>query len=84
MTTSTLPQYAANTDYSAQEYYQQLLNAILLQWFNADGFFQPTLTTAQAVAIFALSPPPGTHWYNSDLDKMQFVGRYGIQTITST
>lgn len=80
---TNLPQYAANPDYAAQEYYQQLLSAILLQWFNSDGFFQPTLTNAQAAAVFALSPPLGTHWYNSDLDKMQFVGASAIQTITS-
>ncbi len=85
LTIIDLPNYAANPDYAAQEYYQELLNAILTRWFSRDGFYQPILTNAQAAAVFALSPRPplGTHWYNSDLDKMQFVGAAAIQTITS-
>jgi len=80
-----IPPYQQNVDYFQQEHYQQLLNTILSTWFNATGFYQPTLTNAEVTALLLLpSPPPvGTHWYNSDLDKMQFIGASAVQTITS-
>ncbi len=81
-----LPQYRADSDYTNQERYQELLNLILSQWFNSDGFFNPTLTNAQVTQVLAATPAPvvGTMWYNSDLDKMQFVGAGNVaQTITS-
>lgn len=80
-----IPRYAANPDYAEQEYYQQLLNTILTMWFNPNGFAQPILTNAQVAIILADGTiPAGTHWYNSDLDKMQFIGAGNVaQTITS-
>jgi hypothetical protein len=81
-----LPQYATNADYTQQEYYQQELNTRLLQWFNANGFANATLTQAQVQAVLTLpNPPPiGTRWYNITLDKEQFIGAKGVQTITSS
>jgi hypothetical protein len=81
-----LPQYLNYDDEATERRYQELLNLILTQWFNSNGFFQPTLTNAQVTAILAMTPAPlvGTHWYNSDLDKMQFIGAGNVaQTITS-
>lgn len=83
---TTLPQYATNPDYSAQEYYQELFNRILTTWFNNDGFSQPVLTNAQVAVIVSINEPTylGKHWYNSDLDKMQFMSAANtVQTITS-
>ena len=81
-----LPQYIQVDRIEDQQIYFELLSLILTQWFNSNGFFQPTLTNAQVTEILALTPAPtvGTHWYNSDLDKMQFVGAGNtVQTITS-
>ncbi len=81
-----LPQYLRNPDYTDQEGYQELFNLILTQWFNSSGFFQPTLTNAQVTQLMAQTPPlaNGTHWLNSDLNKMQFVDNTGtVQVITS-
>ena len=84
---SDLPQYRRDSDYTNQEGYQELLSLILTSWFNSAGFFQPTLTNLQ---VTQLTTPPaflpiGTHWFNSDLNLMQFVGNLGvIQKITST
>lgn len=84
---TNLPQYFSNPDYTEQEYYQELFNRILTQWFSGSmGFFQPTFDNAQVAVLVALAVPPvaGTHWYNSDLDKMQFMGAANtVQTITS-
>ncbi len=83
----TLPQYATNSDYASQEYYQQELNTRLLQWFNENGFANAVLTTAQVATILSLpnKPPVGTRWYNSTIDAEQFIGRTGaVQTITSS
>ncbi len=81
-----LPQYLQNPDYAWQEPYQGLLNLALTSWFNSSGFWQPTLTNAQVAQLMAQTPPlpNGTHWLNSDKNKMEFVGSDGIvQTITS-
>lgn len=81
-----LPPYFHNPDYAQQEYYQELFNRTIASWFNVSlGFQQPIFTNAEVAIIVGLaSPPPlGTHWYNSDLDKMQFLGASGVQTITS-
>ncbi len=81
-----LPTYLDDDSEDVRRVYHQQLNLILLQWFNSNGFFNPTLTNAQVVAILAMTPAPvvGTMWYNSDLDKMQFVGAGNVaQTITS-
>ena len=80
-----LPQYRQDSDYTNQEGYQQLFNLILTQWFSSNGFFQPSLTNAQITALLAMTPtiPTGTHWYNSDLDKMQFMTAGGVETVTS-
>lgn len=82
-----LPQFIRKMDFEAQETYFELMSLILTQWFNSSGFFQPTLTNADVVNLLALPTPPtvGTHWYNSDLNKMQFVGSGNVvQTVTST
>ena len=85
-TVSELPQYRRDLDYANQEGYQELFNLVLTQWFNSSGFFQPTLTSAQVTQLMAQTPPlpNGTHWLNSNLNKMQFVDSVGtVQTITS-
>lgn len=84
---SDLPQYRRDTDYANQEGYQELFNLILTAWFNSSGFFQPTLTNAQVTQLMAQTPPlpNGTHWLNSDVNKMQFVDNAGtVRTIIST
>jgi len=51
------------------------------------GLSPPNFTTAQINAIVAIIPSivsVGTTWYNSTLDKLQFLGSSGVQTITST
>lgn len=80
-----LPQFIARDGFDAQESYFELQELILTQWFNSNGFFQPSLTNAQVATLMAMTPRPtiGTHWYNIDLDKMQFVGASAVQTITS-
>lgn len=82
-----LPQYRKDPDYERQESYQELLSLILTAWFNSTGFYQPTLTDAEVMQLMAATPPlpNGTHWLNSDLNKMQFVDATGVvRTITST
>lgn len=84
--TTDLPQYRRDSDYANQESYQELVSLILTSWFNSAGFYQPTLTTAQVAQLMGQVPPlpNGTHWLNSNLNKMQFVDSTGIvQTITS-
>jgi len=77
-----LPQYLNNDDAATERRYQELLNLILTQWFNSQGFSQPIFTAAQ---VAALTLVPGKHWVNSTLHKMQFVDDTGtIQTVTST
>jgi hypothetical protein len=86
-TPNELPTYILNGDYASQEFYHELLNTILTQWFNSNGFFNPSLTTAQVASLLAMDvpPPKGTRWFNSDLDKEQFVGNTGaVQTINSS
>ncbi len=81
-----LPQYIRNGDFTNQEIYFELMSLLLTQWFSSSGFQQPPLTNNQVAALLALPQPPliGTHWYNSDIDAMQFVGVSGVQTVTST
>ncbi len=81
-----LPQYIKDGDFIGQQDYFQLNAKILTDWFNSNGFFQPSLTNAQVVLLLALSTPPpaGTHWFNTDLNKMQFMGNTNtVQTVTS-
>jgi len=86
-TLTDLPQYHRDQDYALQEAYQELLCLILTTWFNSNGFFQAQLTNAQVTAILAqdIAPPPGTHWYNTDDDVMQYIDNAGaVKTITAT
>jgi hypothetical protein len=76
-----LPTYIMQ-DPQSLEYYNQELNQTLRDNLSNDGFVPPTLTNAEA-AVIATFMPVGTFWYNSDLDKMQFLGSLAIQTITS-
>lgn len=81
-----LPQYNNDPNYANQEFYQELFNRILRDWFNNNGFSQPILTDAQVATIVSLNNPLflGKHWYNSDQDKMQFMGASNtVQQITS-
>jgi hypothetical protein len=86
-TFTNLPPYFHNPDYAAQEYYQELFNRILSNWFRTDiGFFLPTLTNAQVVTLTGLTPAvqPGRIWFNSDLGKAQILVAVGtVETITS-
>lgn len=82
-----LPQYIKNGDFLQQEIYFELMNLILTQWFNSNGFFQPSLTSDQVEELLNLPQPPGpgVHWLNTDLNKMQFIDATNVvQTITST
>ncbi len=80
---TALPQYFHNPDYKQQEYYQELLNRMLRDWLNINaGFLLPTFTNAE-IAVISPTFPPVRIWYNSNLDKLQFIGSSGIQTITS-
>jgi hypothetical protein len=66
--------------------YEIELNETLRQWFSSAGFVMPTLTTAQVTQLLGSSTPPiaGTFWYNSTLNKMQFVGAGNTtQVVTS-
>ena len=87
MTPVDLPQYLNFDDENTERRYQELLNLILSQWFNSNGFFQPTLSATQLNSLLAMSPVPiqnGTHWLNSTVNKMQFLDNTGtVQTITS-
>lgn len=80
-----LPPYRADSDYTNQERYQELLNLTLAFWFNPDGFALPALTAADVVNILALSPVPTQRiWINSTLNKIQFLDTSGtLQTVTS-
>ncbi len=83
---TNLPAYRSDPDYNSQQRYQELLNVILRQWFNSDGFFLPSLTNAQVAQLLTINPPviAGTQWYNSDLNKLQFMGSGNVvQTVTS-
>lgn len=81
-----LPQYLNFDDEQTERRYQELFNLILTQWFNSNGFFQPTLSSVQAASILAMVPSAlaGTHWYNSDLGGVQFVGNLGKAQTQST
>lgn len=83
MSFQNLPKYIRFGNDDDKEGYHELLNLILTTWFNINGFYLPPLTNAQATLVFAANPSPGTMWYNSDLDKIQFAGASAIQTITS-
>lgn len=81
-----LPPYRADSDYNNQERYQELLNLILSDWFNSDGFVLPALTDAQVTQILARVPVPTQRiWINSTSNKIQFLDTTGtLQTVTST
>ncbi len=84
---SGLPQYFHNPEYRMQEYYQELLNRILNDWFNVDiGFFLPSLSNADVIRLLALTPAiePPRIWFNTDLGKAQLLVAVGaVETITS-
>jgi len=85
-TYTELPQYRKSEDYAQQEYYQELLCLVLTTWFNANGFYQANITAAQLAAIlaFAPQPPPGTHWFNTTLDVMQYLDNAGnVETVSA-
>lgn len=84
-----IPTYIKQHD---QEYYNQELNQTLNENFSDNGWTgPPSLTTAQITALIAGPPAlpfasvnnPPTLWYNSDLDKLQFLGAAAVQTVTS-
>jgi hypothetical protein len=78
-----LPAYIKNSN---QENYNEEFNQTLRQWFNSNGLLLPSLTSTQVTALLALSvpTPAGTMWYNSTLNKLQFVGAGNTtQVITS-
>lgn len=82
-----LPPYQNQSDYTLQEYYQALLNTVLTNWFNKDGFYQAQLTNSEVAALLALplAPAPGTHWYNITIDAMQYINNAGtVKTVTAT
>ena len=80
-----LPPYRADSDYTNQERYQELLNLMLTDWFNPNGFALPALSNAQVADILALVPVPTQRiWINSNLNKIQFLDTSGtLQTVTS-
>lgn len=85
-TITDLPTYIKNGDFLQQQTYFELLSLILTRWFNNNGFYQPILTDADVTDILAVPapPPPGTHWFNTTQNKMQFIDNTGnVQTITS-
>ena len=76
----------------SQEFYHEELNQTLTANFSDNGWTgPPSLTTAQITALltgppalaFASATNPPTLWYNSTLDKLQFLGAAAVQTITS-
>jgi hypothetical protein len=70
-----------------QENYNEELNQNLNDNFSDNGWTgPPSLTTAQIMQLVTGPPilPVPTFWYNSTLDKLQFLGSGGlVQTITS-
>lgn len=74
-----LPIYIDEQNY---ENFNNELNQTLREWFNWDGFLAPSLDAGQ-VTIISAYKPIGTFWYNSTLDKLQFLGSGGVQTVTS-
>lgn len=89
---TSLPPYFNNPEYAKQEFYQELLNRNLRDWFRTDiGFFLPGLTDAQIAEVLALVPAPTQRvWMNIDslsanYNKIQFLDSLGVlQTVTST
>jgi hypothetical protein len=80
---SDLPTYLVGDD---SINYNTELNETLRQWFSSAGFVMPTLTNVQVTQLLTSTFPPsaGTFWYNSDLNKMQFVGAGNTtQVVTS-
>jgi hypothetical protein len=53
-----------------------------------NGLNPPSLTTEQIMTLITSNPvtvPMGTIWYNSDIDKLQYLGSGNVlHTITST
>ena len=80
-----LPQFILNGEFQDQTPYFELQELILTQWLSSNGFQIPSLTTVEITALLALTKPPivGTLWYNSTLDKLQFLGSSAVQTVTS-
>jgi hypothetical protein len=79
-----LPNYIQQKN---MENYNEEFNQTLRNWFSSSGFYQPMLNNTQVSELLALIPAPanGTHWLNSDLNKMQFIDATGVvQTITSS
>lgn len=79
-----LPSYIQQKN---MENYNEEFNQTLRNWFSSSGFFQPILNNTQVSELLTLIPAPanGTHWLNSDLNKMQFIDATGVvQTITSS
>jgi hypothetical protein len=78
-----LPSYFSG---DKQDDYNQELNQTLREWFNSDGFVQPSLTAAEVALLLALTPavqPPKT-WFNSTLGKLQVLVAVGtVETVTS-
>lgn len=83
LTPVDLPSYLKEID---QEWYNEELNQILIDWFNSSGFFLPSLTNAQVAALIAITPAvePCRIWFNTDLGKAQLLVAEGVvETITS-
>lgn len=69
-----------------QENYNEELNQTINDNFSDNGWTgPPSLTTDQITDLVTGPPalPVPTLWYNSDLDKLQFLGASAVQTITS-
>ena len=87
-----LPPYFHNDDYAKQQFYHELFNRTLRDWFRTDiGFFLPGLTDANIADIFSLTTVPTQRvWINIDsssaaYNKIQFIDSLGVlQTVTST
>ncbi len=82
-----LPPYIRQADFEAQQSFFDLFFGIMQLWFNSNGFYLPTLTSAQVttmVAQYGTGPWPIKLWYNSDNVVLQFLDATGaVQTITS-
>jgi hypothetical protein len=79
-----LPTYVQQED---NNNYEQELNQTLRGWLSSNGWVLPSLDNLQVTALLATTIPPtvGTIWYNSDLNKLQFLGAGNTtQIITST
>ncbi len=83
---TNLPKYIRHGNDADIENYHELLNLILTLWLNSNGFQMPQLTATQVTALTALADSTNLArvWYNSTLDKLQFMGASNtVHTITS-